>query len=226
MSKKCLVTSGLISAVDWYKTAPESIIKPERGGDGETTWKQKALTDLYNTINRVKTPYSQEALNGIEFEKAVYKLANTEKIGGTDKFKKVCESVKGYAFYQKAGINEQIGPHECYIYGKFDAMDLKNDKITDIKTTGNYSPGKYLETFQHKLYCYILGVKYFTYLIIEWHEFPEIKNIWEENYEAPDRDGVLIDEFKTEIHNKILCTFEVIKELELWESYKEKFCLY
>ena len=49
--KSCLVTQSLIGAVDWYLTAPDTIIKPDKGGDGKQTWKEKAYNDLLNSDN-------------------------------------------------------------------------------------------------------------------------------------------------------------------------------
>ncbi len=220
MEKAHLVTSSLISSVKWAIKAPDSIIKDEKGGNGKTTWKEKAFTDLSNTLNRVRTPFSKEAQQGVDFEKAVYKAVNPK---GSDYFQKVCNEVKGFSFQQKVGKEIFINNLRCYLYGKFDAINKELKYIKDIKTTGKYKFNKYLDTIQHKLYCYIAGEEYnlFDYVIVEWEEYPKIKEVHIERFRVHDRQRL-----ERELFVEIEDCFEAIKDFGLWEAYRTKYCLY
>lgn len=217
--KKCLVTQHLISSINWCMKAPNTLIKPEKGGNGILTWQQKAYDDLSNIVNRVRTPFPEAAERGVKFEKAVYKIANKEEYFGSEKFQQVCKEVKGFKFSQKKGIQKTIGEHNCYLYAKFDA--IKDDFIKDIKTTARYSQGKLLEGFQHKLYCYITDIDNFEYVIAEWDEYPKIKNVYIEEYTVEDKESLEKDIFHT-----VLESFQLLKDLNLWEAYRNKYCLY
>jgi hypothetical protein len=229
--KSCLVTQALIGGVEWYLTAPTTVIKPERGGDGKLTWKEKAYNDLNNMLNRVKTPFPIEAKQGVDFEKKVYEHANSDKLVGSENFQKILKEVKGFEFYQKGGINVKIGKHNCYLYGKYDAIKTGTFNFTtkqksishiiDIKTTKNYTMGKYVKTFQHKLYCYITGCDLFEYVIAVWDTYPKIRVVHKEVYTVKNRDLLI-----SEVHKTIEECFEVIQDLDLWDTYKEKYCLY
>ena len=221
-TKSCLVTTSLIGAVKWSMTAPNTVIKDERGGDGHLTWREKAIKDLENTLNRVKGVFPKEAEQGMIFEKMVYNNANKPKLTGTEKFQRVCKEVKGYEFYQKGGIEEIIQGEKCYLYGKYDAIQRSPIiKLKDIKTTGSYTIGKYLNGLQHKIYCLISGAVEFSYVIVEWDKYPLIKDVSIERFIVEDREKM-----KSEVITEIEECFNVIKDLELWEVYRTKFCLY
>jgi len=221
-NKKCLVTTGLIGAIDWFCTAPSIVIKPERGGDGKTTWKEKAQKDLIALLSREPGEFPESARRGVEFEKRVYKYANIPKeipAFYSDKFRRVCKEVEGFQFYKKGGLVIEIDGEFCYLYGKYDAINLP--KIKDIKTTEEYKLDKYLKGIQHKIYCLISGAEEFEYIIAEWDKYPKIKQIYKESYKVENREKLQI-----EIVKKIKECFDIIKELNLWEIYKTKFCLY
>lgn len=224
--KACLITTTIIGAMNWYLTAPDSIIKEEKGGDGKTTWKDKALEDLKKKLGREKTDFPEAARRGVEFEKMIYTNANKEHpFGpfGSIYFQEVCKKVKGYQFYKKSGINIEIDGHPCYLFAKYDSIDDINnpDSIIDIKTTQEYKKGKYLKGFQHLLYCYITGANKFMYLIAEWEEYPKIKDIHNEDFIVKDRESL-----EREVHKTISEFLSTLKDLGLWDLYKEKYCLY
>lgn len=222
--KSCLVAQNLVNAVDWFLTAPDVVIKDEKGGDGKITWKEKAHTDLCNTIRRVKTPFPEVAQRGVDFEKKVYETVNKGIFDkGSEIFQEVCKSVEGYEFYQKGGENRKIAGENCYLYCKYDAIKTVDEKVyvKDLKTTGKYARNKYLKTFQHKIYCDVSRADEFQYVIAEWLEYPHIKAIHYENFLVEDR-SLLKKEVETTIEN----TFEVIQDLGLWDDYRNKFCLY
>lgn len=221
--KQCLITTSLIGSIEWFGNAPNSIIKPERGGDGKTTWKDKAKQDLINTLSRIPGDFPEEARRGVEFEKQVYKYANNMEAlppNRSKEFIKVCESVKGYQFYQKGGIKLEVDGESCYLYAKYDAIKPGED-LKDLKTTKEFKPNKYLDTFQHKLYCYITKIPTFEYIVAEWAEYPKIAGVFSEPYQVED-----FDKLEQEIVRTIKGAFDVIREMDLWGVYKETFCLY
>lgn len=219
--KSHLITQSLIESVKWYMTAPNSIIKPDRGGDGKQTWKEKAFEDLKATVTRAKTDFPEAARRGVAFEDAVYEAAESHnETKGSEKFREVVNMVKGYQFRKKGGVTEDIeGYKNCYLYIKTDAVTT--GKIIDIKTTSNYSFGKYLKTIQGKLYCHVTKIPDFTYIIAEWAEYPNIKEIYMEKYFVED-----FELLKSEVHREIVECFETLKDLGLWEDYRDKYCLY
>lgn len=221
-NKSCLITTGLINAITWFRTAPPVVIKPEKGGDGKTTWKEKAEMELLALLGREKRDFPEAAQQGVNFEKQIYKYANTpEKIPteSSEYFIKVCKEVQGYAFYKKGGKKIEVDGHKCYVYGKYDAIKLP--KIKDIKTTKEYKLNKYLETVQHILYCYISGATSFEYVIAEWDEYPKIKNVYKESYEVMDQE-----ELEKEVFSLVKDTIDFLKDYQWFDLYKEKFCLY
>lgn len=218
--KSCLITQNLIGAVDWFLQAPNSVIKPDKGGDGQKTWSQKAREDLVALVKREKTPFPEAAKKGVDFEKMVYKYANATEIPEkfSAEFKEICNAVRGFEFFKKGGKTLEIEGSKCYIYGKYDAIRLP--EIIDIKTTASYSNGKYLKGIQHKLYCWITEADLFKYVIAEWAEYPVIKKVYTEVY-VPDK-SLLEDEIRSRISD----TLSVIKDLELWDDYRSFYCLY
>jgi len=217
--KSCLVTQALVSSINWSLNAPNTVIDLEKGGDGIITWSEKAYLDLYNMLSRIPTSFPEAAKQGVEFEKMVYKHANNTEIKGSKEFQKICEEVRGFSFHQKKGFNLEIAHENCYLFGKFDAIKLPI--IKDIKTTANYKKGKYLESFQHKLYCYITGATEFEYLIAEWDTYPKIKNVHKETFDNTDQKFL-----EEDVLNTIELCFQDLKSLGLWDIYREKYCLY
>ena len=220
--KSCLITSSLLGSVKWFLTAPDVIIKPEKGGDGITTWKEKAEKDLKNLLSRKRDEFPIEAQQGVKFEKKVYQLANNlSKIPDnySEHFKTVCKEVHGFEFFKKGGVNLEVNGNNCYLYGKYDAYSPF--MIKDIKTTKEYKENKYLNTAQHLIYCYISKIDDFEYIIAEWEEFPKIRNVYKEVFHVEDKEK--LEKNVIEIVSNCL---NVLKDYQLWDLYKEKFCLY
>lgn len=217
--KSCLITNTLIDAINWCLNASDTIVSPERGGDGVVTWREKAWSDLCNMLERKKTPMSPEAQNGINFENRLYDFATRRKLDGSELFQSILKEITGYNFQRKIYNYTRINNQECCIYAKMDAS--KGNHIIDIKTTGNYKQNNYLNKFQHKLYCYAAGVTEFDYIIVEWEEYPKIKAVHKERYVVEDQQVLRLDVEKT-----ISETIDFLQELKLWDVYREKFCLY
>jgi hypothetical protein len=224
MEKNCLVTSSLIESVKWALKSPDSIIKPERGGDGKLTWREKGLKDLKNTLARIWTDPTPEIQHGIKFEKKVYETLRRGQYGvGSDYFQRVCKEIKGFDFQVKQGIPAKIAGENCYLYGKYDAVHKPNSYIKDLKTTAKFKHDKYLKSVQHKFYCYIAGegFDWFDYVIAEWDKYPKIKNVYIERYVVEDRAKL-----EREVFVEVEDCFEGIKDFGLWDLYRDKYCLY
>lgn len=151
-----LITASLIGSIDWLNKCP-------------TSWKVRAAEDLKRQLAREysdETPFNMQ--RGIDFENAVYKAALAKKIiKGSEHFKWFAMKVRGGVFQKKCKRFIDIDGHEYCLYGKIDAWF--KDRIIDIKTTSRYGgKNKYLDSFQHKLYCYIERIPDFTYLIAEF----------------------------------------------------------
>ena len=213
------MTQNLIESVRWYMEAPMSVIKPERGGDGTKTWKQKAWSDLEDMLLRKPSEFGIAAQHGVNFEKKIYEFANNETRAGSKEFNEICDSVKGMRYFHKEGKTFKINELECYIYAKYDAILLP--KIIDLKTTAKYKKGKYLNSVQHKLYCFVSEAEEFEYIIGEWDEYPKLKAVHREVYRVQNKDLL-----KTEVEMMILDCFDNLMNLNLWEKYRDTYCLY
>jgi len=220
MAKKCLVTQDLISSVEWALKAPPSVVKDQP--DPSLTWAKKALTDLKNKLNRVYGDMPVAAQRGIDFEKKVYDKVNTRSFEeGTPMFKEIVQRLKHHNFQEKFKKSEVIEQYDCFLYGKMDAYSF-ND-IIDLKTTAKFKPATYIKSFQHELTLYVKGETNFTYIVVEWLDYPKIKAVHHVPiHYSPIEMGHLEDKVKL----RILTTFEILKDLNLWRTYREKYCLY
>lgn len=219
--KKYLITQDLLSSVNWCLKAPTSKVYGK-----SITWQKKAFLDLQNKLNRVYGDMPIAAKQGIEFEQKVYKLANKYSkdldLKCSEEFKKVLAYLKPFDFYQKLGETYKIKIdhryYETYLYCKFDA--LKSNHIVDLKTTSNFKPLKYKNSLQHILYSYVAKIPHFTYVVVEWLNYPKINKVhFIDLY-------LNIKECKEILNKEILKTFNFLKETDLWTIYREKYCLY
>jgi len=102
----------------------------------------------------------EEGLNAIlSYERIISSLANI---------------VNGGLWQQSVKKEITIGNQEFLLYGRTDV--IKRDTIYDIKYTGNYELGKFLDSSQHLIYLYCSGLPNFSYLISDG------KDWWREDY--------------------------------------------
>lgn len=214
-NKKCLITQDLVSALEWQENAPES-------------WKDKANEDLLNKLNRAPFDFStlaDAAKIGIDMEKQIARCAKMHKVVGTEHMQKLITMCIGGEFQKKLKKGVTIDGYDCFLYGKADVAF--SDKLYDIKTTKKYNEDKYAESFQGLFYSYINKTKQFDYLVAELTasstiEEPVIKDVHivESGFFGPE------DVLEKIVFDKIRWTIERLKAQDLWEVYRESYCLY
>lgn len=206
-----LITPSLISSVNWLKTCPP-------------TWKVKAYNDLKNTLARIYMEPSPEIKRGIECERKVNEIltsrVDVSMVKCSDNFKKLLTYCNGYTQQKVTKKILTIDDEEYCLYGKIDYY--KPDHIIDLKTTNEYKPSKYLNSYQHKIYCYIERITKFTYLVAEFYKSDKITKVVGLE--------ILFDEFDLIEKEIILKIKEVISFLKLDDTlftlYKTTFSKY
>ena len=207
-----LITSSLFSSIDWHTNCPPS-------------WKEKAIKDLRNMLARIWTTPNPAAQRGIDFEKLLYSVlrqGKEDKVNCSDEFREIMKTCKGGSFQKKTKKYIEVNENEYCLFGKIDVWF--HDVIIDIKTTGNYKGEKnYLNSMQHKLYCYIEHIRNFEYVVAEFngdsgpilkvHTIPYQVNYW--------------DKLEEEIIEKIKEAINFLKtDEEIFELYTTKYSLY
>jgi|GEM_PF-3574746 hypothetical protein len=203
-----LITPSLIGSVDWFKKAPPS-------------WKEKAYTDLTNTLSRIYTEPSPEIKQGMEVEHKLNSVL-TEKnysVKCSDNFRKLINKCKNSVQQKKSKKIIDIEGESFCLYGKIDYLFPK--QIIDLKTTKEYKPEKYLNSWQHKIYCYNEGIEDFLYLIAEMED-GKIEQVYELPYKV-----TAFEEIEASICGKIIQTIRFLElDEHLYHLYNTKFCLY
>ena len=193
-----------------------------------------AMAAFISTLNREPTEQTEAMLNGIEFEKLCYSIANgrfvpqftasggeepnTGGVMGYGKYpknytgaKRVAEIIKGAPFQVKASREIEVGGMKFLVYGILDA--LKAGTIYDVKymnksmnSTDVY--GKYLESAQHPAYFYLV---------------PEATDF---KYLLSDGDDIYIEHYRredTRYIGDIIAEFvDSLRGWNLLDTYKEK----
>ena len=125
--------------------------------------------------------------------------------------KEIGKIVQKSLWQQTCKKDLQVGNQEFLLYGRMDV--IKRDTIYDIKFTSNYELGKFMDSSQHRIYLYCLGLPKFQYLISDGKEY------WTEDYH--NHEGIedelkgMISDFMSYLEND-----KEAKEMFLtnWES--------
>ncbi len=167
-----LITPSLLNSWQYY-------INYE--GDKENEVKVSFLADL----NKERREPSEAMLKGIEFENLVHAFAENWTIPKLPDDKllidcawEIAEIVKGGAWQSKVYKDMIVDGISFFLYGKIDV--LKGACAYDIKFTGNYEIGKFLNSAQHALYLECIDVPYFQYLASDG------SNVWREEYKKSE----------------------------------------
>lgn len=214
------MSATLLGSIDWCKNAPNSPMKD----NPSLTWKQKSYMDLESKLKREKFEPNEACRRGIAFEDQVCRFATmpVESLEGfSEEFKLMVNSVRGYKFqvYKQRTIDFTFDgvEYDLKFLGFLDAM--RDDHIIDLKTTGKYKKDKYLQTLQHKIYCWMTGIKEFDYIIAQWSDYPKIKSVYNEKYICEDfiEVGVFLKAKMTEF-------MQFLKDLNMLDLYLTTYC--
>lgn len=165
-----LIAPTLLNSFDWLNRCPAS-------------WKESAYDSILSTLNREPFVTNEAILKGQDFERHVYRFANTDldELDASEKFKQVCRRVKGFDFQKSLKYFFTIDGLEYVCFGRTDCYSDK--EIIDIKTTANFKgDSQYLNGWQHIFYPTMANVPDFTYLVVEWAEDGSIQEVHEVYY--------------------------------------------
>ena len=201
-----LITPSLLNSFAWYNNCPYS-------------WKEKAIQDLSNYLNRVPFEPNEYFERGNKYEKQVKALCNGWKVEDPmPTIKEMAKLCKGGLWQQNTKVFIVIDNVEYIVCGRIDV--LKKDEIIDIKTTSNYKgEDSYLSTSQHVLYLYAnheIGgtINKFRYLVSDFNEIHKV------SFEVEDWDLLRVEAFK--LLTDFLNFLKGNKSLQ--EAYLHKFC--
>lgn len=204
-----LITTSLISSIDWFKIAP-------------VHWKAKAYEDLLNQLNRIWLEPKNAIKLGINFEKRIYNYLQHKRKTTNKDLEWFIIQCKGGEVQKKIKKFIEINDVEYCLFGKVDVYFP--DCLIDIKTTSSYKGKEYYKkSFQHLLYCYITNIHYFKYLVAVFDSDGKI----EDKIEIPINLTESQDELRHTVEQKVKETIEFIQaDYQLMKAYKDKFCLY
>ncbi len=153
-----LIAPTLLNSFDWLNRCPSS-------------WKERAYDSILSTLNREPFLMNEAIRKGQDFEKEVYRLANTDldELDSSEMFKQVCRRVRGFEYQKSLKYFFKVDGIEYVCFGRTDCYSEK--EIVDIKTTANFKgDNQYLNGWQHIFYPTMANVPDFTYLVVEWAE--------------------------------------------------------
>lgn len=199
----------------------------------EEEFRQKQFQELIDRINR--KPFDSEAADrGTAFNEVVdcmvegrkSESVKVERVYSPDGTGEVIalratynnrnfvfsiDLCREFANYYKGALTQQrveaILPTSCgdvLIYGVID--ELMPNSVHDIKTTGNYSVGKFKDHHQHLVYPYALmmngsDVRTFEYNIVEFNRGYVVDTFTETYVFNPERDTpILVEHCESFIH--------------------------
>lgn len=204
-----LMTHSLLSS--WLYSMKEN---PFSDATTEDTSKE----DFLRVLRREPTPTTEAMQKGIDFENLVTdicsqmrpvqgNLLNTPDEGDTvsEELKKhqwfipalkVAKTVRGGQFQYSAYERVEICRYELLLHGRLDA--LKAGHIYDIKFSGSYDRGKYVDSTQHPMYLELVPeATDFTYLVSNGTD------VWTERYRRDETPSIFptIRSFLTWLEN-------------------------
>lgn len=187
-----MITHSLLSS--WLYSLKENPYETAESTDDP-------LADFLRVLRREPTPTTEAMQKGIDFENLVTEIlagnvhpefvtdgtVNRSSLGdgevmGYEKYpkwyhaaKKVADIIRGGPL--QVGLSKQIwvGGKDILLYGRLDA--LKAGKIYDIKFSGSYDRGKYIDSTQHPLYLELVpDAQSFVYIVSNGTD------VWTEEY--------------------------------------------
>lgn len=216
-----MITHSLLSA--WLYSLKENPYE-----DAEST--SDPMADFMRTLRREPTPTTEAMQKGIDFENLVTDILVGKSVV-TEKFPGQCEPNTGEPLMQRdypkwyfaaekvadiirGGLLQvpesktvEIDGMQIFLYGRLDA--LKAGKIYDIKFSGSYDRGKYIDSTQHPMYLELVPeAQSFVYIISNGTD------VWTEEYRR--------EELITPITYIASDFLEWLSAMDLMELFKEK----
>ena len=187
---KYLITASLLNSYQYY-------IQDEFKSPADSR------ADFLKTLSRERFEPNEAMQRGINFENEIKTIADKfielkiEDYEEKSNLFKIAYIVKGGLWQQTCKKDLQVGNQEFLLYGRMDV--IKRDTIYDIKFTSNYELGKFMDSSQHRIYLYCLGLPKFQYLISDGKEY------WTEDYhnheEIEDELKGMISDFMSYLEN-------------------------
>jgi hypothetical protein len=163
VDRELLMTASVLDSFKWMITCPSS-------------WRDKAVTDFSNALNRVYTDMDPAVKRGIDFENRICR----DLYLGRDAFVNRHGELL-VPFFEKCAAGRQqvtvkkgieVDGQKILLYGKADiyipgkGKDAGASKIIDIKTTGRWKGiESYTSKAQHLLYMVADNCAEFEYLV-------------------------------------------------------------
>lgn len=131
---------------------------------------ENAMESFLRTLNRVPTETTEAMQNGIDFENEVYAVLagnpRQPREGWQDCVNGIARHIMGAQTQIRTSRVLDIGEDEVLLYGILDA--LRGGVIYDIKFSGKYEVGKYIDSTQHPAYFELVPeATEFQYLIFD-----------------------------------------------------------
>lgn len=195
--ERYLMTHSLLAS--WLYTMKENPYE-------DATTERDPMAEFMQTLRREPTPTTEAMQKGIDFENLATAIQTGEQVVKwherdfkTKEVREVlvplpehkwyaaaCQVVKqtnGGVLQYRARREVQIGGIPIVLYGRLDA--LKAGQIIDIKFSGHYERGKFIDSTQHPMYLELVPeATAFTYLISNGTD------VWTETYRREETRSI------------------------------------
>lgn len=153
----------------------------------DMTTEKDSYAEFLTVLNREPTPTTEAMQKGIDFENLVADIAS----GGGDRThywyeaaSKVASIVKGGLLQYRVSREIKVRGTKLVFYGRLDA--LKAGTIYDIKYSGSYESGKFIDSTQHPTYLELVPeAKQFSYLVSNG------SYVWTETYRRDETPSII-----------------------------------
>lgn len=175
----------------------------------DMTSERNDLADFMAALNRVPIPANEAMQKGIDFEDLVTDIVMGRGDANSNWYQaasQVASVVKGGLLQFKARKQIVAKGMPILLYGRLDA--LKAGIVYDIKFSGSYDAGKYIDSTQHPTYLELVPeAQKFTYLVSNG------SYVWPETYRRDETPSIIpvIEDF-----------FDWLQLQGLMDIYKEK----
>ena len=153
----------------------------------DMTSERDYFADFMSTLNREPIPTNEAMQKGIDFEDLVTDIVMGRGDANSKWYQAASEVagiVKGGLLQFKARKEIVVNGMPLLLYGRLDA--LKAGIVYDIKFSGSYDAGKYIDSTQHPVYLELVPeAKKFTYLVSNG------SYVWPETYRRDETPSII-----------------------------------